>query len=360
MSNATLNAVRNFVQREKPNWPKIKKFIGGGANGRVYELENGRMLKIIYDAAHQEYDMLNRLKGLRIAPSFKEGDSVIVRLSQQDKGVMHMIFPGATPPRNRATMFIMGKVGGNQEPMTLWKYLTNPKHKHIIQSNKARIQARISHLIEQMHLRGVSHGDLHSGNILVTVSPSGYITGMWVIDFGRSRHFPRSLTERTLLNSFAGMNDYKERSVFNKHGRSYEIPLFLRSGGAARKNINMGQVMYNLNLRSKLEGWNKRRIGIEENLALLPRVRKPVGDVRRARTPSPRRSTPKLPTRPRSATRWSPPRPQRKPLAPLNIPRRKTPSPPKGCLGALCARFRPAGSGRGRSVSRTTRRAPSA
>lgn len=357
MSN--INAVRNFVQRERPNWPKITKFIAGGANGRVYELENGRMLKIIYDAAHQEYNMLNRLKGLRIAPTFKEGDSAMVRLSQKDKGIMHMIFPGATSPRHVATMFIMGKVGGNQEPMTLWKYLTNPKHKRIIQSNKARIQARILHLIEQMHLKGVSHGNLHQGNILVTVSPSGYITGMWVIDFGRSAYFPRGLTERTLFNSFAGMNNQRLGSVFNNRGKKYELPIYNRGGGA-RKNINMGQVLYNLNLRSKLEGWNKRRIGIEENLALLPRVRKPVNAVRRTRTPSPRRRTP-VPTRSRSATRWSPPRPRRAPPAPLNIPRRKSVSPPKGCFGRLCAGLRSVGgSGRGRSASRTTRRAPSA
>jgi hypothetical protein len=74
MFKNNMNNIRNFVKTHKPNWPTPTKLIGAGANGRVYELENGRLLKIIAGAAHQEYKTLNRLQGLRIAPEFKKGN----------------------------------------------------------------------------------------------------------------------------------------------------------------------------------------------------------------------------------------------------------------------------------------------
>ena len=344
-----MNNVRNFVASHRPNWPAPVKLIGAGANGRVYELENGRILKIIAGPAHQEYKSLNRLQGLRIAPEFKKGNSWAGYIDSATQNKMKNLFKNARR-LDIFTMFIMGRVGGNATPITLWKYLSNPVYKNQIKSNTPRIKARLKHLIEMMHSRGVSHGDLHLNNILVTVSPSGYITGMWVIDFGRSKEFRAAHTESTQSNKYIGESENPVKSVFGNGKRGSTIPLYRRNGGPARLNLNMARLLYNLNLTwDNLHTWRRRREAVQRELKNLPNVPKPLG---KSRTPSPRRKSPS-PVRARSATRWSPPKEQRTPPRPLNIPRRKTPAPPKRGLFARLKSL--ASRGRDRSASRTKR-----
>jgi hypothetical protein len=342
-----MNNVRNFVAARKPNWPAPVKLVGAGANGRVYELENGRMLKIIAGAAHQEYKSLNRLQGLRIAPEFLKGNSWAGYIDSATQNKMKNLFKNARR-LDVFTMFIMGRVGGNATPITLWKYLSNPVYKNQIKSNTPRIKARLKHLIEKMHERGVSHGDLHLNNILVTVSPSGYITGMWVIDFGRSKEFSTVHTESTISNVRIGETEKPVRSVFGNGKRGYTISLYRRNGGPARLNLNMAQLLYNLNLNwGNLGTWRRRREATQREIRNLPNVPKPLG---KSRTPSPRRKSPS-PARARSATRWSPPR-QRTPLAPLNLPPRRRTPPKRGFFARLKSVV---SRGRGRNASRTKR-----
>ena len=52
--------------------------------------------------------------------------------------------------------------------------------------NKANITTRVRPILKTMHNRGVYHRNLHTDNIIVSVK-NDKITGMWVIDFGRSR-----------------------------------------------------------------------------------------------------------------------------------------------------------------------------
>ena len=325
-----MNNIRNFVKTHKPNWPAPTKLIGAGANGRVYELENGRLLKIISGAAHQEYKTLNRLQGLRIAPEFKKGNWWAGHLNNSDYAKMQKLFPGDGYRTDIVTMFIMGKVGGNATPITLWKYLSNPKYKKQIASNLPRIKARIRHLIETMHSKGVSHGNLHQNNILVTVSPSGYITGMWVIDFGRSKEFGTRNTEATLGEIFKGFAPM--RSTFKTGNKyTYNVALYKRNGGLARLNTDIGRALYNLKFTTgNLGTWRRRREAVQREIENLPNVSKPRG---KSRSVSPRRKSPS-PARARSATRWSPPREQRTPPRPLSLPKRKTPAPPKRGLFA--------------------------
>jgi tRNA A-37 threonylcarbamoyl transferase component Bud32 len=342
-----MNNVRNFVKTRKPNWPAPVKLVGAGANGRVYELENGRMLKIIAGAAHQEYKSLNRLQGLRIAPEFRKGNSWAGYIDSATQNKMKNLFKNARR-LDVFTMFIMGRVGGNATPITLWKYISNPAYKNQIKSNTPRIKARLKHLIEKMHERGVSHGDLHLNNILVTVSPSGYITGMWVIDFGRSKEFRTVHTESTISNVRIGETEKPVKSIFGNGKRSSTIPLYRRNGGPARLNLNMAQLLYNLNLNlGNLGTWRRRREATQREIQNLPNVPKPLG---KSRSLTPRRKSPS-PARARSATRWSPPR-QRTPLRPLNLPARRRTPPKRGFL----ARLRSVVSrGRGRNALRTKR-----
>lgn len=68
--------------------------------------------------------------------------------------------------------------------MTLQKYVREHN------ANNANITNRVGKLLNIMHGRGVFHRNLHRGNIMVSVDAAGKITGMWVIDFGRSKVRP--------------------------------------------------------------------------------------------------------------------------------------------------------------------------
>ena len=65
-------------------------------------------------------------------------------------------------------------------------------------------------IVEDMHERGVSHGDLHDNNIMVTVSSDWTtIKKMWIIDFGRTIKIKHGKTE---LQSYKGLGITKTNS----------------------------------------------------------------------------------------------------------------------------------------------------
>ena len=188
-----LNRVSNIVRGARPNWPRLTKYIGGGANGRVFETNNGRYLKIITTNSPREWQALAKLQGSFLFPRFTKGNHVTVPVnSAQKTDFARILNVNAGMIKSALTMFIMGRVG-NGEAMTLHKYLTT-----FPDINLAKVQSRVFDLIEAMHSRGVSHGDLHSENILIRPDAQGRILGMWAIDFGRSRNIPIGMTEREL------------------------------------------------------------------------------------------------------------------------------------------------------------------
>jgi len=243
---------KKLAAKFKSNWPVPIKYMGGGANGRVYETKNGRLMKFIYDNAPQEFMSLQKLQGTYVVPRFRKGNGLVKTLNNNtSQKVQNLMFPNANNS-NRLTIFVMGRAG-NSRAMTLYKYLQ--KHPNY---NKSNIQRRVEYLIEQMALRGVSHGDLHAKNIIVTVSPSGRISGMWAIDFGRSYGFNSSKTERQAFRNRAYSYSFDTSSIFHPH-----ISRNLSVHGRSRANVNMMEVMYGKRLSPS---WERRVANIRKKV----------------------------------------------------------------------------------------------
>ena len=170
----------------------------------------------------------------------------------------------------------MGQVGGGQA-MTLSNYTKK------FQPNMRHVQARIFHIIDEMHIRGVSHGNLHTGNILVTANSAGRITGMWVIDFGRSTKIPLGMTECQHHSRFVTKYSHPTATL---NGNVAYVPVYHNS---SRMNVNMATHHHGKNYPKNRENKiKKHRLNIAENLKLLKSPRK-VSSVRRTKSASPPR-----------------------------------------------------------------------
>lgn len=285
---ANVRLAQSIAENLDPNWPKPIKFLAGGANGRVYHTNDGRLMKFVYGYAPQEYESLQKLQGTFVVPRFKKGNGEVMNLgSALSKRVRAAMFPHANMSSHKLTVFIMGGVGGS-DGMTLRKYVrTHPT------ANRANIQRRVEYLISEMKMRGVSHGDLHDANIIVSVSPTGRISGMWAIDFGRSRILGNGVTEREHYNRMATRPNHSIiASMFSPNSKKYTwVPL--RNG--SRPNVNMMSGIYGKRLSP---AWEQK----------IARLRKQVSsEMKQYKSPSrsskgtPRRTKSPSPARPRSA-----------------------------------------------------------
>jgi len=254
--------------------PRPIRYIGGGANGRVFETNDGRFLKVVAKHAPQEWKSLLRLQGTRIVPRFNKKNLITIPLTQQKyKNTVKRIFDFKYVG-NALTIFTMGGVGDGRA-MTLYDYLKKFPNKTL----RHGAQNRIFNIISEMHVRGISHGNLHGGNILVTSDPSGRLTGMWVIDFGRSREIPLGMTERQFYN-LKPTNRTQKTGTLNRTGRVAMIPLYHGS----RMNVNMAKGHYNKNyIRPRENIIRNRRMSIAKNLELLKSPRK-VSSIRRSKS----------------------------------------------------------------------------
>lgn len=225
-----LPKIQKFTKKLRPNWPVPIKFIGGGVNGRVFETNNGRLMKFVLSYAPEEWYFLKKLQGNSRFPVFKSGNSKNIWINRP-LGALSKMFN--VKSINGLTVFIMGKVGAGHA-MTLKKYL-----RLFPNTNRAPVQERVKNLIDTMHRRGVSHGDLHFENILVTSDSRGRITGMWVIDFGRSRNIPLGKTEKNVFNKLKTQEYFQTENMNNTRSR---IPIAVKSG--SRPNTEMAKIHY--------------------------------------------------------------------------------------------------------------------
>ena len=190
-------------------WPKPVKYMGGGVNGRVYHTNDGRLMKFVYSRAPQEFNALEKLQGTFIVPRFKKGDGHVIYLRNEEaEEIRNSMFPNLNYKKH-LTVFVMGRAGNASTSMTLWQYF----QKFPGLFSKEYVQRRVKYLIEQLHLRGVSHGDLHANNIIVRVTPTGQISGMWAIDFGRSKILNAGKTERETAAS-SGANVHMMNAMY--------------------------------------------------------------------------------------------------------------------------------------------------
>jgi hypothetical protein len=281
---ANVRTAQAIAHNLDPAWPKPVKYLGGGANGRVYHTNDGRLMKFVYSYAPEEYTALQKLQGTFIVPRFKKGNGLYMRLDKATaQDVRRLMFPSAKRLSEDLTVFVMGRVGGAQG-MTLRKYIqTHPT------ANRANVQRRVEYLISEMHMRGVSHGNLHDENIIVSVSPTGRITGMWAIDFGRAFFRSPGKTERQAFGTKRLNQMFGTKSAFSP---SYmNVPV--RQG--SRANVHMMNVVYGKRLSP---AWEQRIARLRKQVSNeMKQYRSPTRSVKskaksaspsRGRTPSPR------------------------------------------------------------------------
>lgn len=244
---ANVHTAQLIAMNINSKWPKPVRFMGGGANGRVYHTNDGRLMKFVYGHAPQEYKALEKLQGSFIVPRFKKGDGRLLSMRDgESKEIRRTMFPSVRNVSDYLTVFVMGRAGNSTTSMTLWQYL----QKFPSVFNKANVQRRVQYLIEQLHMRGVSHGDLHANNIIVRVTPTGRISGMWAIDFGRAKLLNTGKTERESHLKLPLIATYRTTAVMPPV-KQKNVPV--REG--SRANVHMMNAMYGLRVSPT---WERR------------------------------------------------------------------------------------------------------
>lgn len=233
-----MNYVRKVTGR---NWPTPIKYIGGGANGKVYLTNSGKLMKVVLGSHPQEFRPLHTLKNTKFVPKFNQRNWAIVPISKRSFGKRTFLFNSKVvsqrpikrklkkvisqiaktnnknmenilkeeknllmkavnlqKQKNKAlkkkvTIFLMNRVGNaGNKVMTLQEFLST---RGLQTWNKVR--QVLKDIVKKLHNRGVSHGDLHTANILVSIGPRGF--RLWVIDFGRSTVIPVGMSEANIF-----------------------------------------------------------------------------------------------------------------------------------------------------------------
>ena len=289
MSN--LRVAKLIAHNINASWPKPTKYLGGGVNGRVYETNNGRLMKFIYDYAPQEYEALQKLQGTFIVPRFKRGNGIVLNITpKQANDIRKAMFPRSKYLSSEMTVFVMGRVG-NASSTTLRNYV-----RKYPSANKKNIARRVAYLIKEMHMRGVSHGNFHDENIIVSTDSAGRITGMWAIDFGRSRSIPLGKTETKMYKGETPNSRHPTKSLY---GSVKNVPVY----NGSRSNIEMMSAITEMKMKpSRMKRIAKLRSEVANE---MKQYRSPSSRGATGRSLSPRKSPRKSPsrsaTRPRSA-----------------------------------------------------------
>jgi len=287
---ANVRAAQAIAQNINSSWPKPIKYFAGGVNGRVFHTNDGRLMKFVYGYAPEEFEALQKLQKTAVVPRFKKGNATIMHLDKQtSKDVKRLMFPNAKRLSDDLTVFIMSRVGG-PNGMTLRNYVNKYP---ITNARRAYIQRRVKHIISEMKGRGVSQGNLHHGNIIVSVNPKGEITGMWAIDFGRAFYHSPGKTERNVFGTKTFGQMFATKSAFSPTYTNVPV----RQG--SRPNTRMMLAVYGKRLSPE---WEQRIARMRKQVSEeMKQYKSPSRSVKsKAKSASPRRKTPS-PTRPRSA-----------------------------------------------------------
>lgn len=271
-------------------------------------------MKFVLGYAPQEYTSLQKLQNAkigmqRIVPEFKRGWGHVFdldRLSNSEQQYLEMWWP--LDDANEVTVFLMGQAG-NANSLTARSY----ESRFGSQINREGLKFFMTRAWEEMERRGIVHGDLHAGNVIVSFEPvTGKILGLWFIDFGRAVEFNVGQTGRSKLGTYAVNQVYPSWNVFTRHLRNTaaaNLPVRNTSGGGSRVNANMLRTAYGIQVSPSRE---KDIANLRRNLNRLG-IRVPkAASVRKVKSVSPKR-TPTSSPRPRSAP------------ARVSVTRRKTP-----------------------------------
>jgi hypothetical protein len=219
---STIQKENAFKRLNKPF-----KIIGQGVDGMVANSGN-KITKIAIGSNTGEYDTLKRLQGSSYVPRIVSNSLYI----SPDMGYY---------------MFSMKKIPG--QIMTVGDYKDRYPRGWTLINNKRRKLA-----LQNLHVRGVSHSNLHENNQLVIVR-DGKVVAFYIIDFGRSVRFPVGKTERSLFGKMPRFIDPTFGSLYN---------------GVLRRNVRMIKSSIDQNKLAKV------RRSIASNLAKLKSVPKKV------------------------------------------------------------------------------------
>lgn len=200
--NNKLNAAERSL-RKLGIHEKLKNYIGGGANGRVFETNNGNLIKMIAGNNPMEYEALKIMEGSGITPHLKKNGKVFKTTNQN----LQNLFKKQV---RRLTVFKMNKINANKV-ITMRQFIKNNPEFDWKKEHKR--------LLEIIHSRGLTHGDFHLDNVLVSLKDKQ--PKFWAINFGRSVKLPAGITEKSLFKTkffgplyrkHHGMNVYLTRN----------------------------------------------------------------------------------------------------------------------------------------------------
>ena len=287
-----------LAQHFFPKGPRPVKYLGGGADGKVYTTSDGRAMKFILGNAPQEYTALHNLQRTGLVPSFQNGNGKVSRLFPLQQNAARKMF-GRTS--HQMTALIMGKVGGSN-PMTLGEYAYQYQWR---KNKRANIAQRLRSAVNTLSLKGISHGNMHKDNIIVEADRYGHIRHMWLIDFGRSSKIPITETARTMLatseNVLRGRSKtYKTHGLY---GNVTNVPIVGIRQTVSRIDPHMFRALtgtvYSRANEAQIQNYRKLIAGMKNR----PSVKTPV---RRAKSASPSRNTSNTPRGSPKSTRASP------------------------------------------------------
>jgi len=262
-SDPKLTAAQNLIARLRTNtgkaWPGVTKVLATGMNGIALLTNNTppKVLKVAGGNATREINALKKLAaaGANFVPRVN-GNFVTIRRNSNNNlknaffGKFYNFNNSKLTPESRVhmadararrramTVYVMNKVGNG----SLWSYVKSGRANN---NNKRKIRADILRAIEFMHSHGISHGDLHSGNVLVELDASGRMKKLWVIDFGRYVNIPVGSNEKRVYNTLQKNMLYQNYNLFNNTRKPM---VWLRKGptGVARANYNLAKEMYGI------------------------------------------------------------------------------------------------------------------
>jgi tRNA A-37 threonylcarbamoyl transferase component Bud32 len=192
MVQLTDSIARNFIKQQKWKVTKLR-LLGKGVNGAVYNV-GSRAMKVMKGVSGKEYLAMKRLRGVKFIPKVVLGSYVANK-------------------KRKVSAFLMSKLPDTA--ITLKEF-----HRQYGTKADPNEPIILGHVITQMHIRGISHGDLHSGNIMVThTGPK--IDRLWIIDFGRSIRIPKGHSEASVYKVLKKISGYN-RAYGTLYGKSSE------------------------------------------------------------------------------------------------------------------------------------------
>jgi RIO-like serine/threonine protein kinase len=231
-------------------WPEPNRILSAGGNGIAFLIENSsrhpRVLKITHGNASREIYALNKLTqaGANFVPKLSK-NYVAIRKANND--LKRYLFSQNSIKQHPAglTAYVMNKVGKT----TLWRYVKGGQlsnwgtvRPHKTNNNRRQIRQELVKAIKFMHAHGISHGDLHSGNILVELGPTGNLKKLWIIDFGRYINIPNGQTENNAYRNLNINSVNKNTNIFNT-GKKPKTTKYLAYNTISRRNTNMLKAM---------------------------------------------------------------------------------------------------------------------